>query len=78
MKKYWASFESFIAWPERVFLSLCLLFGLLSAFFVPQLSVSDENMHYLRAYALADGRLESKRCTYPVDVNGRASSEYQR
>lgn len=76
MKKYWASFESFIARPERVFLSLCLLFGLLSAFFVPQLSVSDENMHYLRAYALADGRLESKRCTYPVDVNGRASSVY--
>ena len=33
MKKYWASFESFIARPERVFLSLCLLFGLLSAFF---------------------------------------------
>ena len=78
MKKYWSYFLSFIKKPENVFISLSLFFGVLSAILVPQLSVSDENMHYLRAYGISQGRIESgSRCTLPKDVAKRAGSVYE-
>ena len=78
MKKYWFYFLSFIKKPENVFISLSLFFGVLSAILVPQLSVSDENMHYLRAYGISQGRVESgSRCTLPKDVAKRAGSVYE-
>lgn len=78
MKKYWYHFLSFIKKPENVFISLSLFFGVLSATLVPQLSVSDENMHYLRAYGIYQGRIESgSRCTFPKDVAKRADSVYE-
>ena len=78
MKKYWYYFLSFIKKPENVFISLSLFFGVLSAILVPQLSVSDENMHYLRAYGISQGRVESgSRCTLPKDVAKRAGSVYE-
>ena len=78
MKKYWSYFLSFIKNPENVFISLSLFFGVLSAILVPQLSVSDENMHYLRAYGISQGRVESgSRCTLPKDVAKRAGSVYE-
>ena len=78
MKKYWSYFLSFIKKPENVFISLSLFFGVLSAILVPQLSVSDENMHYLRAYGISQGRVESgSRCTLPNDVAKRAGSVYE-
>ena len=78
MKKYWSYFLSFIKKPENVFISLSLFFGVLSAILVPQLSVSDENMHYLRAYGISQGRVESgSRCTLPKDVAKRAGSVYE-
>ena len=78
MKKNWFLFLSFIKKPENVFISLSLFFGVLSAVLVPQLSVSDENMHYLRAYGISQGRVESgSRCTLPKDVAKRAGSVYE-
>ena len=78
MKKYWSYFLLFIKKPENVFISLSLFFGVLSAILVPQLSVSDENMHYLRAYGISQSRVESgSRCTLPKDVAKRAGSVYE-
>ena len=55
-----------------------MLFRSLSAILVPQLSVSDENMHYLRAYGISQGRVESGlHCTLPKDVAKRAGSVYE-
>ena len=78
MKKYWSHFLSFIKKPENVFISLSLFFGILSAMLVPQLSVNDENMHYLRAYRISQGRVESgSQCTLPKDVAKRAEAIYE-
>ena len=78
MKKSWSRFLSFIKKPENVFISLSLFFGVLSAILVPQLSVSDENMHYMRAYGISQGRVESNSpCTLPKDVIKRAEAVYE-
>lgn len=63
--------------PEVVFGLLVSIFGVLSAFLVPQLSVSDENMHFLRAYNLATADLGEKACSYPTEVNQKAASVYE-
>lgn len=52
---------------------MILFFGTLSAFLVPQLSVPDENMHFLRSYNLASGRLGRHNCTYPSTVKERSA-----
>ena len=78
MKKCWSLFLYFIKKPENVFISLSLFFGVLSSILVPQLSVSDENMHYMRAYGISQGRVESGlHCTLPKDVAKRAGSVYE-
>lgn len=46
--------EKFFSRPEFVFLTLALPFGILSAVLVPQISVTDENSHFQRAYEIAD------------------------
>ena len=63
--------------PEMVFIILTLIFGSLSAFLVPQLSVSDENMHFLRSYNLASGKLGNEECIYPADISIKAGSVYE-
>ena len=69
MKKYWPRFLSFIKKPENVFISLSLFFGVLSAATVPLLSVNDEGVHYMRAYGLSQGKIESgAACTLPKEV----------
>ena len=69
MKKYWSRFLSFIKKPENVFISLSLFFGVLSAATVPLLSVNDEGVHYMRAYGLSQGKIESGvACTLPKEV----------
>ena len=69
MKKYWSYFLYFIKNPENVFISLSLFFGVLSAITVPLLSVADEGHHYMRSYALPQGRIESgKSCSLPKDI----------
>ena len=71
-------FFLFISEPANVFISLALFFGVLSAALVPQLSVSDENMHYLRAYGISIGRVEAgDHCTLPKEVNERAGGVYK-
>ena len=78
MKKCWSLFLYFIKKPENVFISLSLFFGVLSSILVPQLSVSDENMHYMRAYGISQGRVESNSpCTLPKDVIKRAEAVYE-
>lgn len=78
MGRFCEIFNQFIHKPENVFISLVIPFGILSACLVPQLSVSDENMHYLRAYGISTGRVESGNdCTLPKDVTDRAGAVYQ-
>lgn len=63
--------------PEIVFLILATIFGVPSAILVPQLSVSDENMHFLKAYNLASGNLKTRNCIYPKDIGFKTFSIYQ-
>lgn len=63
--------------PELVFLALAIPFGIFSAIAVPQLKVSDENMHFLKAYNLASSQLGAHNCHYPKMVEQRAASIYQ-
>jgi uncharacterized membrane protein len=65
--------------PATVFLILASIFGILSAFIVPQLSVPDENMHLLRSYTIASGHLagnDKNECVFPKAVYDRAYSIY--
>lgn len=65
--------------PATVFLVLASIFGILSAFIVPQLSIPDENMHFLRSYTIASGHLagnDKNECSYPKAVYDRAYSIY--
>lgn len=62
--------------PQNTFLICALLFGGISAFTVPQLSVNDENMHFLRAYNLASGSLGNTGCSYPEDIKEKDSQVY--
>jgi len=69
----------YIQRPEMVFLVLASIFGVFSAVLVPQLSIPDENMHFLRAYSLASGHVAGNddKCTFPKGVYDRAYSIYQ-
>lgn len=60
--------------PEYIFLLISLFFGSLSAFLVPQLSVADEHMHYMRAYSISELQFKTTNCTYPKQVSERLNS----
>lgn len=66
--------------PEMVFLILATVFGSFSALVVPQLSVPDENMHFLRAYSIASGQItgtSDNKCSFPTEVYNRSESIYK-
>lgn len=76
----WRLLSKFIQKPEMVFLVLATIFGVLSAIIVPQLSVPDENMHFLRGYTMSTGHIagdKSNQCVFPTDVYDRADSIYE-
>lgn len=75
----WSSLGKYIQKPEWVFLALASVFGVFSAVLVPQLSIPDENMHFLRSYSIASGHLvgNHNKCTYPNEVYDRAYSIYK-
>lgn len=80
MKRLAVRLRGLVQKPERVFLILATVFGLFSAFIIPQLSVPDENMHFLRSYTMSTGHMtgDSKNeCTFPQDVHDRAYSIYE-
>lgn len=54
--------------PEVLFVIIALFFGIISAFAVPQLSVSDEGAHFLKSYAVAEGNLTGHKCSYPPEI----------
>lgn len=55
--------------PEITFVLIALPFGLFSAVAIPQMSVTDENSHLLRAYQVAQGEfICHKTSFYPQDV----------
>ena len=55
--------------PEVVFVLIAVPFGAFSAFYVPQMSVTDEDSHLLRAYQVARGEFVChKSSMYPQDV----------
>ena len=60
-------------------MALAIVFGVFSAFTVPQLSVPDENMHLLRSYVMATGHItgdSNNDCVFPKAVYDRAYSIY--
>lgn len=61
-------FSRLIENPAIVFIVISLLFGTLSAIYVPQLSVNDEQMHLLRSYTLSDAEVKSTDCSYPKEI----------
>jgi uncharacterized membrane protein len=46
--------------PENIFLSLAIPFGILFVFLIPPFQVSDEPVHFLRAWQIAEGRIISE------------------
>lgn len=61
--------------PELVFVLIALPFGLFSAIFVPQISVTDEDSHLLRSYQVARGEFICHKSTnYPQDVIDKSRS----
>lgn len=76
MKAYIKRWQAFVTNPALVFLSLASLFGLLAIAVTPQLVVSDENQHFLRSYTLSMGTIGKETCTYPVEINKKASGVY--
>ena len=55
MKRFQSVLRAFISQPQWVFLGLAVVFGVISAVLVPQLSANDENWHFARAYQVSDG-----------------------
>lgn len=76
MKLVFKQLRTIFIKPELIFVILAVPFGIFSAILVPQLSVSDENMHFLKAYNLATGDLGNNNCHYPREVAYKASSIY--
>lgn len=76
MKAYIKRWQAFVANPALVFLVLASVFGLLAIAVTPQLVVSDENQHFLRSYTLSTGTVGKETCTYPVEINKKASGVY--
>lgn len=62
--------SGFFKRPEYVFAVPALIFGIISATFLPQLIANDENMHFIRSYALTDLEI-SHTCNLPVDIKER-------
>lgn len=60
--------RSFSATPEKLFIFIALLFGIFSAFTVPQLSVNDETAHFYRAYSISRGSITETQCFYPQEI----------
>lgn len=55
--------------PALLFVLIALPFGLFSAFYVPQISVTDENAHILRIYQISQGEVICQgNYEYPKDI----------
>ena len=76
----WRLLGRLIQKPESVFLVLATIFGIFSAVVVPQLSIADENMHFLRSYIMSTGHITGDRdnkCVFPQDIYSRAYDIYK-
>ena len=61
--------DRFLLKPEKIFLILCLFWGLLYLFFSPPFTAPDECSHFWKIYLLSEGNAGAKRLTSYV-VNG--------
>lgn len=59
-------FKKFIA-PENIFLTVCLLWGILFTFINPPFQGFDEVEHFYRVYAFSDGTINLKKITSHTD-----------
>lgn len=73
MKHFSSLLKRFFMKPEYVFVVPALVFGLLSAFLMPQLVNNDENMHFVRSYELTELEVGDQ-CTLPKDIVKRGFS----
>ena len=60
--------------PQKIALSLALIFGVISAIVVPQMTVNDEGAHFLKAYSLSSGNLAGATCSFPTEIINKAGS----
>lgn len=63
--------------PELLFVFLSLFFGIISAIFVPQLSVNDEGAHLYRSYSISSGNITSAECYFPEKVIDKVQESYK-
>lgn len=68
MKTLFSRFVQMYTQPHNTFLICTLIFGFLSALFVPQLIANDEGAHFVRSYNLASGSLGTQNCQYPETI----------
>ncbi len=68
-----AAIKDYLQSPSKIALSLALVFGILSAVLVPQMSVNDEGAHFLKSYSLTTGQLSGQSCVFPEDILDRAA-----
>lgn len=60
--------------PAKVVLVMALVFGVMTSLLVPQMLASDENAHFLKAYAITSGNLSSESCSFPDSVLHKANA----
>lgn len=71
-RKLRVSWKQLFVTPERAFLTLALLFGLLYLIAIPPFQVPDEPGHFFRAYQLSNGQLiAEKNQAFALDAAGR-------
>lgn len=72
-------FEFLYSKPELLFVLIALPFGLFSAIFVPQISVTDENAHVLRIYQISQGEVVCHgKYDYPRDIVDKSLTSQNR
>ncbi len=74
MRQQLNKLKKLLVTPEYLALLLILVFGGISAFIVPQMTVNDEGAHFLKAYALSEGKLSGKTCVFPQSIFKEAGS----
>jgi len=66
--------KTLLAKPEYLALLFALIFGSISAYAVPQMTINDEDSHFLKAYGLSEGKITGNTCEFPKSVFSEASS----
>lgn len=75
MRKKYSKFKNLFVAPERFFIIVGLVFGLLFVFLTPPFQGSDEAVHYMRAYHVSEGGLVIEKSPESNIYGGYLTSE---